>query len=460
MQLSEKMTPLELRASMSLASIYGLRMLGMFMILPIFAIYAEKMPGGANHTLIGLALGAYGLTQALLQLPFGIASDRYGRKRVIYFGLILFALGSFVAMSAQDIYVIIFGRAIQGAGAISAAVTALVADLTREEHRTKAMAMIGGTIGVTFALSLVAGPALGQWIGLTGIFGLTGVLALLAMLVVRFVIPDPAVSHFHSDAQASAGKLKEVLHNPQLLRLNFGIFALHAAQTAMFMVVPFALKKAGDLDVNHHWQVYLPIMLVSFVLMVPAIIYGEKKAKLKQVFVAAIVVMLAAQLFFAASIEHFWGIVTSLTLYFVAFNVLEASLPSLITKIAPVASKGTAIGVYNTTQSLGLSLGGVVGGWLSHAYGPAMVFVFCSVLMAYWLYLALGMQAPMAVKSRMFHLDRELDTAAAQHLAQQLALLRGVREAVVLAEEAVVLLKVDLHDWDESAGLELIQKQG
>ncbi|HEY8085955.1 MAG TPA: MFS transporter [Methylophilaceae bacterium] len=459
MQLSEKMTPLELRASMSLASIYGLRMLGMFMILPIFAIYAEKMPGGANHTLIGLALGAYGLTQAILQLPFGIASDRYGRKRVIYFGLILFAIGSFVAMSAQDIYVIIFGRAIQGAGAISAAVTALVADLTREEHRTKAMAMIGGTIGVTFALSLVAGPALGQWIGLTGIFGLTGVLALMAMLVVRFVIPDPAVSHFHSDAQASAGKLKEVLHNPQLLRLNFGIFALHAAQTAMFMVVPFALKKAGDLDVNHHWQVYLPIMLVSFVLMVPAIIYGEKKAKLKQVFVGAIVVMLVAQLFFAASIEHFWGIVTSLTLYFVAFNVLEASLPSLITKIAPVASKGTAIGVYNTTQSLGLSLGGVVGGWLSHAYGPSMVFVFCSVLMAYWLYLALGMQAPMAVKSRMFHVDRELDAAHAQDLAEQLGLLRGVREAVVLAEEAVVLLKVDLHDWDEPAALQLIQKR-
>jgi MFS family permease len=227
----------------------------------------------------------------------------------------------------------------------------------------------------------------------------------------------------------------------------------------MFMVVPFALKKAGALDVNHHWQVYLPIMFISFVLMVPAIIYGEKKAKLKQVFVAAIAVMLLAQLMFAASIQHFWGIVTSLTLYFVAFNLLEASLPSLITKIAPVASKGTAIGVYNTTQSLGLSLGGVIGGWLSHSYGPSMVFVFCSVLMAYWLYLALGMQAPMAVKSRMFHLDNELNAGAAQTLAQQLALLRGVREAVVLADEAVVLLKVDMQDWDEQSAWELIQKQ-
>jgi MFS family permease len=458
MQPSDKMTPLELRASASLASIYGLRMLGMFLILPIFAIYAEKMPGGANHTMIGLALGAYGLTQAMLQLPFGMASDKYGRKRVIYFGLVLFAVGSFVAMSAHDIHTIILGRAIQGAGAISAAVTALVADLTREEHRTKAMAMIGATIGVTFAVSLVAGPALNRWIGLSGIFGLTGVLALSAILVVRFVIPDPAVSRFHSDAEVSAGKLKEVLRNPQLLRLNFGIFALHAAQMAMFVVVPFALKNAGGLDVNRHWQVYLPIMLVSFVLMVPAIIYGEKKAKLKQVFVGAIAIMLLAQLLFAASIDHFFGIVGSLTLYFIAFNVLEASLPSLITKIAPVASKGTAIGVYNTTQSLGLFLGGVMGGWISHHYGVAMVFVFCSVLIAYWLYLAVGMQAPMAVKSRMFHLDVELNAPAAQHLARKLALLQGVREAVVLAEEAVVLLKVDLQEWDEAGVYELIAK--
>ena len=452
------MTPLELRASMSLASIYGLRMLGMFLILPIFAIYAEKMPGGANHTLIGLALGAYGLTQALLQLPFGMASDKYGRKRVIYFGLVLFALGSFVAMSAQDIYVIIFGRAIQGAGAISAAVTALVADLTREEHRTKAMAMIGMTIGLTFAVSLVAGPALNQWIGLSGIFGLTGVLALTAILVVRFVIPDPAVSRFHTDAQANTGKLREVLHNPQLLRLNFGIFALHAAQMAMFVVVPFALKNTGHLDVNQHWRIYLPIMLLSFALMAPAIIYGEKKAKLKQVFVAAIGVMLIAQILFASLINDYFGIIFSLVLYFVAFNVLEASLPSLITKISPVASKGTAIGVYNTAQSLGLFLGGVMGGWLSHHVGFGAVFVFCSVLMAIWLLLALGMKAPLAVKSRMFHLNMELDASAAQQLAQQLAKVSGVREAVVLAEEAVVLLKVDLYEWDETAAMQHIEK--
>jgi MFS family permease len=453
----DRMTPRELRASLSLASIYALRMLGMFLILPIFAIYAETLPGGASHLMIGLALGAYGLTQAMFQLPFGMASDRYGRKRVIYFGLVLFAIGSVVAAMADDIVWVMIGRAIQGAGAVSAAVTALVADLTGEQHRTKAMAMIGGTIGVTFAFSLVAGPALNQWIGIPGIFAMTGVLAVLAIFVVKFVVPDPHVSRFHSDAEATPAKLGEVLKDRELLRLNFGIFALHAAQMAMFVVVPFALKKSGGLDENHHWQVYLPIMLTSFALMVPAIIYGEKKAQLKRVFVSAIALMLGAQMLFAFSIEHFWGIVASLTAYFIAFNVLEASLPSIISKIAPAASKGTAIGVYNTSQSLGVFIGGALGGWLSHAYGYAAVFVFCSVLMALWLLFALSMKAPPAVKSRMFHIE-EMTADQGRLLAGKLTEIRGVREVVVLAEEGVALLKVDMRDWDEQAATQLIEK--
>lgn len=457
---SERMSPAEIRASASLAAIYGLRMLGMFLILPIFSIYAETLPGGDSHLLIGLALGAYGLTQALLQLPFGMASDHFGRKRVIYFGLLLFAMGSLIAALATDLHWVIIGRAIQGAGAVSAAVTALVADLTREEHRTKAMAMIGGTIGVTFAVSLVAGPALNQWIGVPGIFTLTGVLALLAIGVVKYVVPDPRLSRFHSDAEAAPAKLGEVLANPQLLRLDFGIFALHAAQMAMFVVVPIALKQAGALDENHHWQVYLPIMVLSFLCMVPAIIYGEKKARLKTVFVAAIALMFVAQLVFAASVSLFWGIVASLALYFIAFNVLEASLPSLITKFAPAASKGTAIGVYNTAQSLGVFVGGVAGGWLSHYHGFAAVFLFCSVLMAVWLVLAVGMQAPPAVKSRMFHLEADLDEPAGRRLAARLGALDGVREAVVLHDEGVALLKVDMRDWDEVAALRLIDKGG
>jgi MFS family permease len=411
---TDTMTALELRASSSLASIYGLRMLGMFLILPIFAIYADTLPNHPSHLLIGLALGAYGLTQAIFQLPFGMASDRYGRKRVIYLGLLIFAVGSVIAAMAHSIEMVIVGRAVQGAGAVSAAVTALVADLTREEHRTKAMAMIGGTIGITFALSLILGPALNQWIGVPGIFAMTGVLTLLAMLVVKFIVPDPINSHFHSDAEATTGKLKEVLKNPQLLRLNFGIFALHAAQMAMFVVVPFAIKQTSGMGENQHWMIYLPILLLSFVLMVPAIIYGEKRAKLKQVFVSAIAIMLAAQLLFAFSIQQFVGIIISLSAYFIAFNILEASLPSIITKIAPAAAKGTAIGVYNTSQSLGVFVGGAVGGSLSHYYGYSTVFMFCSVLMSLWLIFAITMQTPPAVKSKMYHV-REM--TAAQGLA-------------------------------------------
>ena len=428
----------------------------MFSILPIFSIYAETLPDHPNHLLIGIALGIYGLMQALFQLPFGMASDRFGRKPMIYVGLMIFAIGSVIAALAHNIEFIILGRAIQGAGAMSAAVMALAADLTREEHRTKAMAMIGGTIGVTFALSLILGPALNKWVGVPGIFLLTGVLAALAILDVKFLVPDPLISRFHSDAEASPNKLKEVLKDKQLLRLNFGIFALHAAQMAMFIVVPFAIKQTSGMSENDHWQIYLPIMVLSFVLMVPAIIYGEKRARLKQVFVAAIAIMLAAQLLFASSISHFWGIILSLSAYFIAFNVLEATLPSIISKLAPAASKGTAIGVYNTAQSLGVFVGGTMGGYLSHYHGFASVFVFCSVLMALWLIFALSMKAPPAVKSKMYHLQ-EMNADSARQLSSRLALVAGVRETVVIPEEGVVILKVDmLQNFDEAEVLRLI----
>ena len=447
---SERMSPLELRASIGLASIYGLRMLGMFLILPVFAVYAEHLPGGESHTLIGIALGMYGLTQAILQLPFGMASDHFGRKRVIYFGLLLFALGSFIAASAHDIYMVIFGRAIQGAGAISAAVTALLADLTREEHRTKAMAVIGMTIGLTFALSLVLGPALYHLIDIPGIFAMTGVLALLAIVVVKTAVPDPRHSHFHSDAEAAPAKLRDVLRNRELVRLNFGIFALHAVQMSMFVVLPFALKQTGGIDANHHWQVYLPVMIISFLFMVPPIIYGEKKARLKEVFIASVALMLAAQLAFITAIQHFWGIFIALSVYFVAFNILEASLPSIISKIAPAGSKGTAIGVYNTFQSLGFFVGGAMGGLLSSYFGASAVFMFGAGLIGVWLILAFRMKPLPAVKNLMFHV-RELNTQEARRLEERLAAVLGVTEAKVIAEEGVAYLKVDGRRLDEPA---------
>jgi MFS family permease len=458
---TEKMTPAEFRATLSLASIYGLRMLGMFLILPIFAVYASTLPDKPSALMVGLALGAYGLTQALLQLPFGMASDKYGRKPMIYLGLGVFAIGSMVAALAMNIEGIIIGRAIQGAGAVSAVVTALVADLTRDEHRTKAMATIGGTIGIAFAFSLVAGPILNEWMGVPGIFFLTGVLTLGAIAVVRFVVPDPIHSHYHSDASAAPAKLKDVLKNGQLLRLNYGIFALHAAQMAMFVVVPFAINESSDLSINQHWHIYLPVLVASFVLMVPAIIYAEKQYKIKLVFVSAIALMLLAQILFAFSIHYFWGIVASLTVYFIAFNVLEASLPSIISKVAPAAAKGTAMGVYNTSQSLGIFVGGALGGYLSHALGFASVFIFCGVMMFLWLLLAFSMRAPLAVRTKMYTMRDTADAMTAEQadvMKREIVKLAGVVEAAVLPQERTVILKIDKsYDWDDAQVYQLLR---
>ena len=450
------MTALELRASLGLAGIYALRMLGMFLILPVFALYAETLKGADNHTLIGIALGSYGLVQAFLQLPLGMLSDKVGRKKVIYAGLILFAIGSFIAASADDIVLLTIGRIIQGAGAISAVITALLADLTREEVRTRAMAIIGMSIGTTFAVSLVLGPLLARYIGMNGIFTLTGVLSLMALVGVWKIIPDPVRSSFHSDTGTNTARLPAILRHRELLRLNYGIFALHAAQMAMFVTIPFALTSTGNLDKSEHWLVYLPVVVAGFFLMVPAIIYGEKKAKLKQVFVAAVALMAAAQLGMALALTSFWMIVLWLGIYFVAFNILEATLPSLISKIAPADAKGTAIGVYNTAQSFGLFCGAVAGGWLYSRYGAAGVFGFTSLLMLTWLLISLTMTAPKAVKTQMFPISEQWQ-GDAEALSRKLASLRGVSEVVIVMSEHVAYMKVSQQDWDEAGVKQLIQ---
>jgi MFS family permease len=451
------MTPVERRASIGLAGIYGLRMLGLFIILPIFAIYAQQLPGGESQTLIGIALGAYGLTQAILQIPAGWLSDHYGRKPVIYAGLILFAIGSFVAGSADNIYWIIAGRVIQGAGAINAAVMALTADLTREEHRTKAMAMIGITIGITFSISLVLSPLLYQVIGVPGIFKLIGVLALLAMAVVAFVIPNPAITRFHSDTEATIKKLGAVLRNKDLLRLDFGIFSLHAILMSVFMQVPFILRQDG-LEAAQHWKVYLPVMLVAFALMVPPIIIAEKKAKMKQIFMGAVALAALAQLSLMLLQHSVWGVALALLVFFTSFNVLEATLPSLISKIAPLDAKGTAMGIYSSVQFLGAFFGAAVGGFLMQHFGGNAVFVFAIGLLLLWLLVASTMQPPAAVRTRLYHLP-ELDEANAGTLRRRLAQVQGVREAMVAGAEGMVCLKVDMKGFDEAAVEQLLPKE-
>ena len=386
------MTSAERRAGFGLSSIFALRMLGLFLILPVFSVYAQHLPSGDDMALVGLALGAYGLTQTFLQIAYGAASDRFGRKPVIVFGLLLFAAGSFVAAMANDIYGIIGGRALQGAGAISAAVTALAADLTREQHLTKVMAMIGSSIGLVFALSMVAAPLLYAGIGMPGIFLLTGMLSLLAILVVLNYVPvAPAIPR-----QPGWSSFVEVLGHPQLLRMNFGVFALHLMQTAMWIVVPAALVSSGALPVGDHWMVYLPAVLLSFVMMVPAIIAAEKHGKMRLVFNGAIVLLLAVQLGFGFFGHGRYALFFWLLLFFVAFNVLEAIQPSLISRIAPAHAKGAALGIYNTTQSLGLFLGGLLGGLLVKFSGASAVWLVCALLALIWLGVGLSMTLPVA----------------------------------------------------------------
>jgi len=385
--MTEKMSSAELRAGASLAGVFGLRMLGLFLILPVFAVHAPRLAGGDNLTLVGIALGAYGLSQAALQLPFGMASDRWGRKPVIYVGLLIFAAGSVLAGAANDIWTAIAGRTLQGAGAVSSVVVALAADLTREQHRTKIMAMIGATIGFSFALSLVAAPALYRWIGMSGLFFLTGALCVAAMGVVKALVPEAP-----PPPPRPAGARRDEVLQPELMRLNLGIFVLHVVQMAMFVVVPRLLVEAG-LPLPAHWQLYLPVVLVSFAIMVPPILYADRRNRPKPVLLGAIALLAAVEvcLVFSGSVLAYGA---ALLAFFVAFNVLEAMLPSLVTRVAPAHARGTAIGVYNTTQTLGLFFGGFAGGWLAEHYGATAVFAACAALSALWLAAASAMRPP------------------------------------------------------------------
>ncbi len=383
------MNPEERRAGAALASIFALRMLGLFLILPVFSVYAKTLPGGDNLALVGFALGAYGLTQAFFQIPYGIASDIFGRKQVIVVGLLIFALGSFVAAWAPDMTWIIVGRVLQGMGAISAAVTALAADLTRDEHRTKVMAMIGSSIGLVFALSLVGSPILYGLIGMGGLFVTTGGMALAAIvLLLKAVPPAPKPSGY---AKLPLGR---VIFDPNLLRLNLGIFVLHMVQMAMFVVLPHALVNYGGLPAAEHWKVYLPAVLVSFVIMVPAIIAAERKDKMRPIFLGAIALLVLVQSGLLVYSESLWALALWLTLFFVAFNILEATLPSLVSRTAPAAAKGAALGVYNTTQAIGLFVGGAAGGYIAQHFGDNVVFAACTGVLMLWLVAASSMNFP------------------------------------------------------------------
>ncbi len=442
-----RMTSLERRAAMSLSSIFALRMLGLFMIYPVFSVYAEHLRG-VTPTTIGLALGVYGLTQAIFQIPFGMLSDRFGRKVIIGIGLLIFACGSVVAATSTSIHGVILGRILQGGGAVGSAILAMAADLTREEHRTKAMAMLGMTIGFSFALALVLGPVLNTLIGVPGIFWLTAVLALVGIGVLLFVVPQPVHTRRHRDTEPVPAMFKRVLADGQLLRLDFGIMALHAMLTASFVALPFALRDAAHLDAQHQWYLYLPVLAISVVAMVPFIIMAEKHRKIRGVFLGAIVALGVAQLMLMGFHHSLTMVAVALIVFFTAFTLMEASLPSLISKMAPVDAKGTAMGVYSSSQFFGIFVGGVGGGWALQHLGLSGVFAFGAAIAAVWLVLALGMKRPRFLSTLLLNVGPQRE-ADARVLAGRLCQVDGVAEAVIAAEEGVAYLRVDPDGLDK-----------
>lgn len=443
------MNATERRATFSLAGIYGLRMFGLFAILPVFALYAEGLRGVTPLT-VGLALGAYGLTMAILQIPFGMLSDRLGRKPIITAGLVLFASGSAVAAMADSIWGVIIGRALQGAGAIAAAMMALLADLTSEEQRTKAMAILGIAIGMSFTLALIVGPFLDNVIGVPGIFWLTAVMAILAIGLLYLGVPDPVQSHVHRDVETVPGQLKGILADRQLLRLDFGILVQHGIMMAMFTALPFVLRDQLGFPSQQHAWFYLPVLLLSVLGMVPLIILAEKRRKMKQVFVGCVALMLVSELMLAVLHGSMLSVALGLLLFFIAYNVLEASLPSLISRMAPADGKGTAMGVYSTSQFLGAFLGGAAGGWLYGQWGVEGSFFGCALAAGVWILAALGMRMPAYLSSHLLHVQIATE-AEAIRLKEQLLAVAGVHEASVVPEEGVAYLKVDKSRLDEQA---------
>lgn len=440
-----QMTSSEWRASTSMAGVYALRMLGMFLVLPVLALHAHGM--SQDMHMVGLTMAMYGLTQAMLQLPLGMLSDKLGRKKVIYLGMAVFALGSFMAAWADNVYMLILARAIQGAGAVSAAVTALLADLTRDEVRTRAMSLIGLSIGLTFAVSLVLSPILTQFIGVNGLFVLMGVLSLSSLALVRWFTPNPTALRFHEDTQMQPARLMEAWKNRSLLHLNYGIFALQAGLMAIFTALPFALHDLGW-EKLAHWKIYLPATVLGLILMVPAIIVGETRNKLKQVFVAGIVLVLLAQAALIWSIHSVWAIGACLVVYFIGFNILEASLPSMVSKIAPPDLKGTAMGVYNTMQSLGVFAGGLIGSKMYALAGFNGVFGFCCTIILIWLVLAIISPAPRPVKNVMFGVPIQYRSRLSE-LSGCLKTVAGVEMVSFSADGQTVFIKALQQGFDE-----------
>ncbi|CFV22610.1 putative transporter [Yersinia pseudotuberculosis] len=447
-----KMTPLELRATWGLGTVFSLRMLGMFMVLPVLTTYGMAL-SGASEALIGIAIGIYGLSQAIFQIPFGLLSDRIGRKPMIIGGLLVFALGSIIAALSDSIWGIILGRALQGSGAIAAAVMALLSDLTREQNRTKAMAFIGVSFGVTFAMAMVLGPIVTHAFGLQALFWGIAILALLGIVITLTAVPSANSHVLNRESSMVKGSVSKVLHNSRLLKLNFGIMCLHILLMSSFVALPQMMANAG-LAPAQHWVVYLVTMLVSFAAVVPFIIYAEMKRRMKQVFMGCVAVLFIAEVVLWFAGQDLWIIIAGVQLFFIAFNVMEAILPSLISKESPAGYKGTAMGIYSTSQFIGVAIGGSLGGWIFGLEGADMVFAAGAIIALVWFAVSVTMQEPPYVSS----LRITLSESAVKNttLEERLKAQPGVTEAVVVTAERSAYVKIDIKQTNRNQLEQLI----
>ncbi len=443
-----RLNALERRATLSLGIVYGVRMLGLFMVLPVFALYAAELEH-ATPFLTGIAIGAYGLTQALLQIPLGMLSDRIGRKPVIVGGLVVLAAGSVLAAVADSMYVVIAGRALQGVGAIAAAVMALAADLSRDEQRTKVMAALGFSIGLSFAIALIIGPLLQQWVGVPGIFWTTAGLALIAIALVVGSVPRPSGLHVQRDTMVVTASLGRVAKNPILLRLDLSIFLLHMVMTSNFVVIPGLLRDTADLAESWHWLLYLAVLLGSFAIMLPFLIYAERQGRMKTLLVGTILTLGAAELSLVYSASWLPAMAASMLLLFTSFNLLESVLPSLASRLSPPPLRGTSMGVYSSSQFLGVFTGGALGGMLLSAVSANAVFFAGVVAALLWAAVMLGMHNPPRLSTYNLKLG-PINAERANAMTENLRQIRGVTEAVIVPEDGMAYLKVDRKVLDEA----------
>src|SRR5574344_494866 len=443
------MNALERRSTFALSSIFALRMLGLFMIIPVFSVAGQSYQY-ATPTLIGLAVGVYGLTQAILQIPFSLIADRYSRKPLVVFGLLLFALGGAIAAMSDTIYGVIIGRAIAGGGAVSAVVMALLADVTREENRMKAMAVMGRSIGMAFVVAFSLGPWLTGWVGISGLFWVTTVMGLAAILMLLLV---PKVTRHHRNFQQGyITQLKQVLKMGDLNRLHVSVFTLHLLLTAMFIYVPSQLIQFADIPLQHHGWVYLPLLLVSLFVAFPSIVLAEKYSKMRGIFLTAIAGIILGLLVLIFGFESKYILLLGLGLFFIAFNVMEALLPSWLSKAAPIQSKATAMGVNASSQFLGAFFGGMIGGQLLMLNHTAMGWSILTAIAIIWLFVSFGLAQPRYLSSLVLRLpeNRETDEWTSQLLA-----IRGIEEVVVMSDQQVAYVKVDKQHIDDAARQQL-----